>query len=282
MTNIKFQVKKTVIFSLSILILVLLGTGELQSSPLDQEEKPQHKIEKPKIYREDYPIISDSDLYCSFFILGEESLEAKIVSAEKKGEMKLLTDSDVFYIDRGRDGGFEVDQVFLILEVGPGVQNPITKKKLGILGFKRGRARILDVGDTWGKAQVEKSCGQIMVGSFLIPFEEKEVLLESAPKEDVSQEGRSLWGNIVYLQGSYQMISRDHWALIDLGREDGLRVGDRMIISRTLSETLPPKLIGDLVIINTQSRTSTVKILSTKGTVQIGDQVQVKPKEESK
>jgi len=282
MTNIKFQVKKTVIFSLSILILVLLGTGELQSSPLDQEEKPQHKIEKPKIYREDYPIISDSDLYCSFFILGEESLEAKIVSAEKKGEMKLLTDSDVFYIDRGRDGGFEVDQVFLILEVGPGVQNPITKKKLGILGFKRGRARILDVGDTWGKAQVEKSCGQIMVGSFLIPFEEKEVLLESAPKEDVSQEGRSLWGNIVYLQGSYQMISRDHWALIDLGREDGLRVGDRMIISRTLSETLPPKLIGDLVIINTQSRTSTVKILSSLDTVQIGDQVQVKPKEESK
>jgi len=284
MKKIMFQTEKTVFISLLIFILSLFGTGEIQCSPTVQEEKPQHQIQKPKIYQEDYPIISDSDLYCSFFLLGEERIEAKIVSAEKKGEMRILTDSNVFYIDRGKNAGFEVDQIHLILEIGPEIRHPLTDKKLGRLGFKRSRARIIEVGDDWGRARVEKSCGQVMVGDFLIPFEEKEVLLAGPPREETPEE-RSLWGNIIYQEGHMThstRIGRDQWALIDLGRVDGLRVGDRMTVQREASKGIPTKVIGELIIINTQSKTSTVKVLSSLDAIKLGDLVQVKPKEEGK
>jgi len=272
-----FQVEKTIFISVMILILSLLGTA----NPIDQEQEPKDKIEKPRIFREDYPIISDSDLYCSFFLLGEERVEAKIISAEKKDEMKLLTDSDIFHIDQGKNAGLEVDQIHLILEIGPAIQNPVTNKKVGRLGFKRGRARIIEVGEDWGKARVEKSCGRVMVGYFLIPFEERETLLESAPREEMPAGGR-LVGNVVYLEGEHKMISRDQLALIDLGRGDGLRVGDRLTVFREISKEAPPKLLGELIIINTQSNTSTIKVLSSQDSIKLGDVVQVKPEEESK
>ena len=275
------QVEKTIfIFSL-ILILSLFGTGNSIGQEQEQEQKPKDKIEKPRIYQEDYPIISDSDLYCSFFLLGEEKLEAKIVSAEKKGEMKLLTDADIFYIDQGKEAGFEVNQIHLILEIGHEIQNPLTDKKLGQLGFKRGRARIIEVGENWGKAVVEKSCGRVLVGDFLIAFEEREVLMQGAPREDIPEE-TSPWGNVVYLEGNYRIISRDQLALIDLGREDGLGVGDRMNVYKQASKKLPPKLIGELILIDAQSKTSTVKVLSSKDSIQLGDLVRWKPKEEGR
>ena len=280
MKKIMLRVEKTAFISLLIFMLSLLGAGNPVDQEQEQEKKPKDKIEKPKIYQEDYPIISESDLYCSFFLLGEEKLEAKIVSAEKKDEMKLLTDSDVFYIDRGKDSGFEVNQVHLILEIGPEIQNPVTDKKLGYLGFKRGRARIFEVGENWGKARVEKSCGRIMVGDFLIPFEEREALLKSTPREEMP-EGGPLVGTVVYLEGNYKIISKDQLALIDLGRVDGLRVGDRLTAHREVSTELAPKLLGELIIINTQSQTSTVKVLSSRDSIKLGDLVQVKAKEES-
>ena len=277
MKKILFQVEKITLISLLIFMLCLLGAG----NPADQEQKPKDKIEKPKIYREDYPIISESDLYCSFFLLGDETIEAKIVSAEKKDEMKLLTDSDIFLIDRGKDAGFEVDQVHVILEIGDAVLHPLSNKKLGQVGFQRGRARIIEVGEDWGKAQVEKSCGQIMVGDFLIPFEDRETLLERPPKEEMPEGGRSV-GNIVYLEGEYKIISRDQLALIDLGIDDGLRVGDRLTVLRGISEEAPPKQLGKLIVINTQSNTSTVKVLSSQDIIKLGDFVKVKSEKEGK
>jgi len=272
-----FQAEKTTFIFVLIFVFSLLGTA----SPIQQEEQPKDKIEKPKIYREDYPIISESDLYCSFFLLGDETIEAKIVSAEKKDEMKLLTDSDIFLIDRGKDAGFEVDQVHVILEIGDAVLHPLSNKKLGQVGFQRGRARIIEVGEDWGKAQVEKSCGQIMVGDFLIPFEDRETLLERPPKEEMPEGGRSV-GNIVYLEGEYKIISRDQLALIDLGIDDGLRVGDRLTVLRGISEEAPPKQLGKLIVINTQSNTSTVKVLSSQDIIKLGDFVKVKSEKEGK
>jgi len=280
MKTIMLQIEKTALISLLILMLCLLVTAKPVDQEQEQEKKPKDKIEKPKIYQEDYPIISESDLYCSFFLLGEEKLEAKIVSAEKKDEMKLLTDSDVFYIDRGKDAGFEVNQVHLILEIGPEIQNPVTEKKLGYLGFKRGRARIFEVGENWGKARVEKSCGRIMVGDFLIPFEEREALLKSTPREEMP-EGEPLVGTVVYLEGNYKIISKDNLALIDRGKVDGLRVGDRLTAHREVSAELAPKLLGELIIINNQSHTSTVKVLSSRDSIKLGDLVRVKIKEEN-
>jgi len=273
----KIMLQILISFALLIFIFSFLGVAGIQSSQEKQEEKPKHQIEKARIYREDYPLISESDLYCSIFILEDKKLDVKIIDAEKAEEKKLFSDADIVFLDKGRNRGLEVDKMFLILEVGENIQG------LGPLGLKRGRARIIDVGEDWGHAQIEKTCGRIMIGHFMIPFEEKKDLLERVPIIDIShREGRILQGNIVYQDLEIQIGSRNVWGLIDLGKEDGLLVGERMNIYKESSKKAPPKLIGDLVVVDTQRSTSTVKILSSTDAVRPGDIVQTLTEESYK
>ncbi len=236
----------------------------------DNQER-EHQIEKAKIYQDVYPVISESDLYCSFFILEEERLEAEIMGAEREYEKTLLTDSDIVYINKGKREGLAEGQVFLIVEIGPKI------KDFGRLAFKRGRARILALGETKTSAQLEKTCGEVMIGHFLIPFEEKEGILGKDLGYDVPpEESEGLRGNIIYLQRGYRQIGSGHWALIDLGSEDGLLIGQQMIIYRIVKKGAPPQILGNLIVIDIQSRTSTVKILSCKDVLMLGDHVQTR------
>lgn len=275
MKKIMFQI--LIACALLVFIFSFLGVAGIQSNQEKQEEKPKHQIEKARIYREDYPLISESDLYCSFFILEDKKLDLKIVDAEKGEEKEMLSDADVVFLDKGTNRGLEVDQMFLILEVGDKI------KSLGFLGLKRGRARIVDVGEDWAIAELEKTCGKITIGNFLIPFEEKKDLLERAPIIDIShREGKILQGNVVYLDLDFQIASMNLWAIIDIGSEDGLLVGERMNIYRMSSKKVPPQHIGDLIIVDTQRRTSTVKILSSTDAVRTGDVVQTLTEESYK
>jgi len=265
------QTKKTLPLFLLVFILFILGTGKLSSDNLTQKEETKNQIEKARIYQDTYPVISESDLYCSFFIIENESLKVRIINAIKEDEKILLDYADIIYFNREKEDGLEINQIFLIVEKGPKIKN------LGFLGLKRGRARVIDLGETWGKAQVEKACDQVMLGHFLIPFEEKEDILEGRLGfEDSQKAEKDLKGHIVYLERDYQQIARDNWAIIDLGSEDGLHIGMKLNIFRILSKKFPPEAIGDLIVIGTQGKSATIKILSCQDVVKLGDLVQSK------
>ncbi len=256
-----------------IFMILMIGSflSNLQANSLAPQEKQENQIKKAKIFQEIYPIISESDLYCSFFILENENLDFRIVAAEKEYEKQLLTDGDVVYVNKGRNDGLKRDQVFLVLEIGTKI------KDFGHLAFKRGRARIQDVSETMGTARIEKSCGQVMIGNFLVPFEEKEELLGKDLGYQVPPfESPGVQGSIIYLQRDYRQIANGQWAIIDIGQEDGLQVGQQLIIYRIVKEGAPFQIIGNLLVIDTQRRTATVKILSSKDVVMIGDHVQLR------
>jgi len=227
--------------------------------------------------QEAYPLISESDFYCSFFILNEDILQIRIIAAERQEEKILLSDADSFYVDKGKSDGLEEGQLFSILEVGPKIKSPVNSKDYGLLGFRRGKARIVRLEENRAVAKVEKGCGQVLVGGYLIPFQEKESLLGKDLGFDVSpEEGEGVRGNIIYLDGGYNMVGPGHWALIDIGQENDLKVGQQMTIFRRLSKDVPRTAIGNLIIIDIQQQTSTVKILSCKEAVKVGDEIQVK------
>ncbi|MFQ5721339.1 MAG: hypothetical protein ACE5GI_02445 [Candidatus Aminicenantales bacterium] len=261
--------EKKIVKKIFMILMIAFFLGNLEAKPLNPQEKQQNQIQKAKIYQEIYPIISESDLYCSFFVLENESLDFKIVAAEKEYEKQLLTDGDVVYVNKGRNDGLKKDQLFLVFEIGPKI------KDFGHLAFKRGRARIKDVNAAMATARIEKSCGQVMVGNFLVPFEEKEGLLGKDLGYQVPPfESPGVQGNIIYLQRDYRQIGSGQWALIDIGQEDGLQVGQQLIIYRIIKEGAPLQIIGNLLVIDTQKQTSTVKILSCKDVVMIGDHAQ--------
>jgi hypothetical protein len=262
--------RKLLFSSFIIFLLIFLGQG-LQSHAAVNQEAQEQEVERVQIDRGLYPVISESDLYCSFFVLEGEMPSIKIIGAEKADEKVLFTDADIMIIDKGEKDGLEIGQMFSILEIGPKI------KDFGHLALKRGKARIINLNESEALAEVEKSCGQVMIGYYLVPFEEKEGLLGKDLGYNVpATEGEGLKGEVIYLQRKYTQLGSGHWAIIDLGEEDGVYVGQQLIIYRRAEKGEPFKIIGNCIIIDTKEKTSTMKILSCNDPVRLGYRVQTR------
>jgi hypothetical protein len=249
--------------------------------PVEEEEEPEYEIRRAKIYDEIYALLSDSDLYCSFRIHSGDDPEMTIIGAEREDERQIYSDGDVVYVNKGRVDGLESGQVFMVLEIPKHhrvLEEARSVYRFGDLAFKRGRARILDIGETKSTAVLEKSCDAVVLGSFLVPFEPQESLMGKDLGFDVPPfKADGVSGEVVYLQTDYNQVGSGHWALIDLGAVDGMNRGQQLIIYREMYEGAPLMLFGNVVVVDVQEETSTVKVLSCRDAIRPGDYIMTRP-----
>lgn len=250
----------------SILLLIMgfgvvfLGTGLAQD-----------QIEKAKIFQENYPLSTESDLYCTIFVLDGELPGIKIVGAERQEEKILLSDSDKFYVDKGRADGLEVGQVFLVVSVGSKIGNR------GLLARRTGRARIVGLEEKRGIVLIDKTCGEVSLGEYLVPFEEREGLLGTDEGYAAElDERQGLKGTVIYIETEFHIVGTGGWALIDLGKDQGIEEGQQLTVFKRVKSGLPREAIGNVVVIDVQRNTSTVKVLSCRDSIEVGFQVQTK------
>jgi len=271
MRDLIHKTSAKIFFSLVVIFLLFcLGEG-VQSSSLDRGESQEQEVKKARLYKDIYPLISESDLYCTFFVLkSKKELDLKITSAERTKERLFLREGDNFYLKRGQEDGLENGQLFLILEVGPKI------KSYGYLTFMRGRAKITDVGASRATVKLDKACAPVMVGYYLVPFEEKGGLLGKDLGFDIlAREGEGAKGKIIYSQDEHNLIGSGDWALVNVGEEDGVQFGQQLVVYRkSKKKDALVKMFGNLIVINVQKKTSTVKVLSCSTPLRIGDLVQ--------
>ncbi len=276
MKNRTFKMAAKILFSFMIIILFSFqGEGNGLSSgngDIGQEQEAK----KARLYKDVFPLISETDLYCSFFVMKNPQLEIQIVGAEKEDERVLFRENDIFFVNKGSADGLETGQIFTIVEVGNRIRNPITGKNYGRLIMKRGRAQIVSVEEKQAFAKLEKACEQVTLGQYLVPFEEKSELLGSDLGYDVEiNEEETAQGTLIYFQDEYGQISKGHWAIIDLGEEDGIHFGQQLVIYRKTDKKKGSiKKLGSLIVIDVQEDSSTVKILSSIDALVLGDRVQ--------
>jgi hypothetical protein len=235
----------------------------------------QNQIEKAKIFRDTYPLIAETDLNCSFFIL-EEFPNIKIIAAERGSEKTMFSDGDVFYVDKGKDDGFQENQVWTILEIGNKIKSTDLRLTLGPLAFKRGRARIVRTEAGRSLAKVERSCGRIMIGDFLAPYAEKEGLLGKDLGFNVLAKEGAQTGSLVYLQNELNQIGTGNWAIIDMGKAQGIQIGQQLTIFKNFNKDIPLEAIGNSVVVDLGTQSATIKILSCRDAARLGYRVQVK------
>ncbi len=271
MRNLIHKTSAKTFFSLVIILLLFCPGEEVQSSSLDRGESQEQEVKRARLYKDIFPLISESDLYCSFFVLKKKGeLDLKIVSAERTEERLFLREGDTFFLDKGQKDGLENGQIFLILEIGQKIKN------YGYLTFMRGRAKISDASMGRAAATLDKACAPVMVGYSLIPFEDKGGLLGKDLGFDIlPRETGELKGKIIYLHDEHNMIGSGDWALVDLGEEDGIQFGQQLVVyTRSKKKSAFVKMIGNLIVINVQRKTSTVKVLSCNNPLKVGDLVQ--------
>jgi len=276
MKNYTLKTVAKFLFFFMIIFLLFFQGESIGLNPGDGERTQEQEVKKARLYKDVFPLISESDLNCSFFVMGKVKLDMQIVGSEKEEERMLLRESEVFFINKGSVDGIETGQIYMILEVREKVRNPITGKNFGRLVLKRGRAQVFSVEEERAFARLEHVCGEVKVGHFLVPFEEKSDFLGKDLGYDVPiNEEEGPQGMLIYFQDEYQQISKGHWAIIDIGEEDGIHFGQQLVIYRkTKGKNGIIENLGNLIVIDTQMKTSTVKILSSNAPLRIGDQVQ--------
>ena len=250
------------------LILVLISLS-IAAYGFQQEE-----IKKAKIFEEDYELITESDLYCSFYVLDEGIPELKIIGAERGYERDIFSDEDIVYLNQGRNQGLNKGQVFMVIEVRKDIPG------IGPVAFRNGRVRIQNLDDTKSTARIEKSCDKIMKGYYIVPFQPKEGVMGKDLGYDIPPfETEGVKGEVVFLETDFNQIGTGHWAIVDIGQQSGITLGQQLILYRILEEEAPLQIFGNCVVIDVQQETSTVKILSCRDAVRIGDLVMVRPDE---
>jgi len=259
--------KKTIFifFLFAVSLFCLAGKGAVQV-----------QLDKDKTFQNAFALISESDLYCSFFLL-EDMPDLKITASEKPGEKMIFADGDLVYIQNTESARLKEGQSMMVLEIGPTVTCPSTKKSLGPVAFRRGRVRIVRFEKKLAIARVEKACGQVMVGDFLVPFVEKEGLLGKDLGFDVPARGEEpLSGQILFLDNEFVQVGPGQWALIDLGKNNGIHVGQQLTIFHQAGKDLPLESVANVIVVDAGRLASTVKVLSAKDAVRLGDIVQMK------
>ncbi|MBD3413582.1 MAG: hypothetical protein GF421_04005 [Candidatus Aminicenantes bacterium] len=232
----------------------------------------QEGIKKAKIYEDDYQLITESDLYCSFYALDGKLPELKIIGAERQYERDMFSDEDVVYLNHGSNHGLNKGQVFMVIEVRKDIP------KVGAVAFRRGMVRIQDLDDSKSTARIENSCGWIMQGYYLVPFQPMEGVVGKDLGFDIPPfETDAAKGEVLFLEVDFNQIGSGHWALISMGEQQGITLGQQLILYRTVEKDAPIQVFGNCVVIDVQLETSTIKVLSCRDAVRIGDQVMVRP-----
>lgn len=214
-------------------------------------------------------LVSFYDLNCSFFIFEGERPEIKITGAERGDEKILFADRDIVFINSGKQQGIEPGLVCSVIEFGPRI------KGFGRIAFRRAKAKILEATDDRATARLEAACAPVQIGhSLIITPEKPEIFGENKGYASASVDELTPTGQVIYLQRGFELAAIGHWALIDLGAAQDLEVGQQVFIFRRQGEGTSPKILANAVVVDCQTNTATIKLLSVSDPVQHGDFVQ--------
>jgi hypothetical protein len=263
-----------------------IALERVESAPAAAEEQPapqppapakpeeeRYQISRGKIYQEIADLINEVDLYCSFFAWEKKIPELQIIGAEREEDKSMFSDGDQVFLSQGKDAAIEPGQVFWVLETYG------EAPEYGPIAIGRGRVRVLHVLDNRSVAVVENACDRIRIGCFLVPFETREGMMGKDLGYDVPPvEAEGAKGRVVYFQGLLNQIGSLMWALIDIGADQGLQVGQQLIIYRRIRPELPIVILGSCVVIDVKSKTATIKTLSCKDAIRKGDLVMQRPR----
>jgi len=253
--------------SLSLLCLALITVCLL----LPGRPFAQDQIQKPKIFQETYDLINDTDLYCSFYMLeqGKKLPDIQIIGAERLDENLEFSDDQTVYINRGKVDGLEIGDLFQVI----GIEEKVPP--YGTVVLKRGRVRVVRLEDKVAVGRIEKSCNPVRVGDYLLPFEEQEGEIGKDKGYDVMDPNASKRGQVIYVENGIHVSAAGQWALIDLGRQHCVQIGDQLTVFHRVRPNLPREPIGSAIIIDVRGATATVKVLSSRDAVEVGNEVQL-------
>ncbi len=222
------------------------------------------------------PVANQTDMHCAEIVLPErDNHEMRIVGAEEAGTVGLA-EGDIVYLNQGSAYGLRPGDQLTVLRDERSISHPKTGEKIGVAVSQRGVVQVLVTETNSAIARVISSCDAIELNDWLRPFIQVPVPLSAKippPEKFVPIAEQDTIGYIVSVKDDMVNFSEGNIVNIDLGKEDGVALGDIYYIFRGVSGQKIATILGQLVILMVEEKTATGKVIYSLQELEVGDQV---------
>jgi hypothetical protein len=204
-------------------------------------QRPRSPVEKATLVapeeRRPALVARASETACGGFIeQTPQPAAGQIVGAEQEAERRVFGEGDILFVDAGAQAGVRVGQEFTIVRPRGQFRSKFSRKtgSLGVYMQEVGRLRVLHVRERVSVAEVRMACSDLLSGDLLRPAQERpapQARADAALDRFVEPTGKQT-GRLVLARDGREMVSRDDVVFVDLGAEDGVKVGDYLTIFR--------------------------------------------------
>jgi hypothetical protein len=275
---------------------------EMEAEPEEPEPQlaraePQPPAAAPELEPEEEPLpppsaVHEVDIECSEWIVRKFKKPDLKVHGLEDAHGISPTVGDYVLLNRGAEHDIQPGAEFVLVRPGAVVENPITGRNVGVDIRPRGRVRVVLVHPKSATAEVLSACEEIEVGDFLIPYEPRQapyVINQDFNRLAYQPSGKKM-GHIVLandstqvvrgeaVTGNISLVAAGMVVQIDLGARDGIQPGDwfTILLDSPYGKKYPPQVLGEGVVIRTEERASTAKILSSDYDIPLGARVEIK------
>lgn len=181
------------------------------------------------------PVVRRKDILCAGFVSKRKlATTFQIIGGEKEDEVNWFSTSNVVYLDYGGRDGASVGESLYVIRPHGKFENPFTGKDLGYYHEEAGIIRIIAVQRKVSIAQVTMSCDGMLVGDIVRPYDEYVApeARDFQPLNRYDLPTHKLSGQIVLARGYRSYLGANDIAFIDIGAEQGVKVGQFYTIYR--------------------------------------------------
>jgi hypothetical protein len=126
-------------------------------------------------------------------------------------------------------------------------------------------------------ARVNFSCGSIVPGDILVPFQPRAIpvytvskpLDHFTPLDKDKQHGR-----ITASHNNFGYLGDETVVYLNLGEKQGAKPGQRFRIYKVLSRHAPPETVGEAVVLSVQGKSCTAMVVASYREISAGDYVE--------
>jgi len=182
------------------------------------------------------------------------------------GNKRLLGSSDQIYLDLLNPQEVAPGDKFTIYRRIKRVFHPTRGNYLGDLTVVLGVVKVARVTGNKATVKIERSYNAIYPGDGAIRQ-------SASPQPEPASSGQSLpegTGLIIEIPPGVNLIAQGSVVYIDWGRNEGVKLGDRLEVLRERS-SIPLQVIGELEVIAVEDLTSTARIVRSLAPIQRGD-----------
>jgi len=186
------------------------------------------------------------------------------------GNKRLLGGGDQIYLELNNPQEAAPGDKFTIYRRVKKVYHPVRGQYLGDLTAVLGVVKVLRVTGNKATVKIERSYDAIFPGDGAIR--------QTPPAPAPASSTQSLpdgTGVIVELPPGQTLIAQGHVLYIDWGRNDGLKIGDRLEVFRE-NTGIPIQIIGELQIVALEDQTATARVTRSIAPFLLGDRFAAK------